>query len=350
MLVADFEEHAGSMLAWPTRPDIWRCNGFYAQQTVVELAKAISEFEPVVVLASRVSYEHAQAQLGDFANVVEMSFDDIWLRDTSPLYLKSVDGSRAICFSFNAWGGIYSPYYLDDRLSEKVSRLFSLNPEFVDYVLEGGAIVSNGRGVLVTTEECILNPNRNGVQGRSDHEQILFQHTSAEKVIWLPCGLAFDETSGHVDEICCFADIDHVLLAWTDEHESENYSRVRSAYEALVAEGINKITKIALPKQITMSASEAKGYYTTRNSMPRKAGDLYTTSYLNFIFVNGGLIVPMFDDPADKHALDSLGAVFPDRRIVGIPSRELILGGGSFHCIVKDIPATVGNRNLLLSS
>lgn len=350
MMVSDFEEHAGSMLAWPFRSDIWRENGVHAQRTLQSLARAISDFEPVMVAATREHYSYAKSIFAGFAKVIELSYDDIWLRDTAPVFVRQHDNLEARCFRFNAWGGIYYPCDLDDQLASKVCDLFSVPYAEVDYVLEGGAVVSNGQGTIITTEECILNPNRNGNLSRQEHEAKLRDSLLAERVIWLPSGLEFDETSGHVDEICCFCDHDHVLLAWTDDALDPNYERVRAALQSLADGKIGKITKVPLPKPIKMTEHDAAGYYQAYRSMPRLAGELYAASYLNFIFVNGGAIVPRFGDPRDDEALEALRAAMPNRKIVALDSRELVLGGGSFHCIVKDLPSRVLGRSPLLSS
>lgn len=211
------------------------------------------------------------------------------------------------------------------------------------FVLEGGAIHVDGQGTLITTEECLLHPSRNPSHSRDAIEALLRSYLCVAVIIWLPEGLWSDETNGHVDNFCCFIRPGEVLLAWTDDPKDPNHSRCQAALAVLTqakdAQGRSlTVHKMPLPAPIYASIEECAGVDTAEYSQARDPSIRLAASYINFLIVNGGIIAPSFGDPQDTEAAKRLQALFPERRICMIPSREILLGGGNIHCITQQQP------------
>ncbi len=348
---AEWEAHRQTWMLWPERPDNWRLGGQPAQAAFAVVARAIAEFEPVSVGASAGQYANACMQL-EHANirVVELSSDDAWVRDTGPTFVCNTQGDvRGVHWDFNAWGGfnggLYAPWDRDQQVADKILQIErQLRYRTAGFVLEGGAIHVDGQGTLLTTEECLLNPNRNPHLNRAEIETLLGEHLAVDKVIWLPEGLYNDETDGHIDNFCCFVRPGEVVLAWSDDPQDPNYLRCRAALDVL--EGSHDargraltVHKIPTPGPIYASAEECAGVLAASGSQPRDPSIRLAGSYVNFLIVNGGIIAPRFDDPQDAEAEAILQRLFPERRVVMVPGREILLGGGNIHCITQQQPA-----------
>ena len=207
---AEWEPHSQTWMVWPERPDNWRLGGKPAQAAFTAVAKAIAEFEPVTICVSAGQYENARARLdGSNIRLVEISTDDAWVRDTGPTFVTNASGEvRGVDWTFNAWGGfdggLYWPWNRDDQVARKILEIEHCDRYRTEgFVLEGGSIHVDGEGTLITTEECLLNKNRNPHLCREEIEAILAAHLAIDTVIWLPDGLFNDETDGHVDNFCC---------------------------------------------------------------------------------------------------------------------------------------------------
>ena len=338
-------------MVWPERSDNWRLGGKPAQAAHVAVAKAIARFEPVTVGVSAGQYENASAQL-DMPNirVVEISNDDAWVRDTGPTFVINDHGEvRGVDWTFNAWGGfdggLYWPWLRDDQVARKILEI-ERYPRYrtEGFVLEGGAIHVDGEGTLLTTEECLLNQNRNPQLSRADIEAQLRSHLGIDRVIWLPNGLFNDETDGHVDNFCCYVRPGEVLLAWTDDPQNPNYPRCQAAMAVLEqardAKGRQLIVhKMPIPGPLYASDEECAGVDLVAGSQERDPSIRLAGSYVNFLIVNGGIIAPSFDDPQDAAARAILQRLFPEHRVVMVPGREILLGGGNIHCITQQQPA-----------
>ena len=212
------------------------------------------------------------------------------------------------------------------------------------FVLEGGAIHVDGEGTVLTTEECLLNPNRNPELARQEIELMLADYLNIEKVIWLPYGLFNDETDGHIDNFCCFVRPGEVLLAWTDDEDDPNFQRCQAALKVLQAsrdaQGRELVVhRIPIPGPLYATAEECVGVDRVKGTQPRDPSIRLAGSYVNFLIVNDGIVVPGFDDPQDQPALEILQELFPERRVVMVPGREILLGGGNIHCITQQQPA-----------
>ena len=348
---AEWAQHSQTWMIWPERPDNWRLGGKPAQAAFAEVARAIAAFEPVTVGVSADEYANANQQLDHPAiRVVEISSDDAWVRDTGPTFVTNGQGGlRGVDWTFNAWGGLngglYCPWDRDDQVADKILGL-ERSPRYrtEGFVLEGGAIHVDGEGTLITTEECLLNANRNPHLQRHEIEQVLRDYLGVDCIIWLPEGLYSDETDGHVDNFCCFVRPGEVLLAWTDDPADPNYPRCQAALavleQATDAQGRQlTVHRIPLPGPIHATATECEGVDQVPGSQPRTPSIRLAGSYVNFLIVNGGIIAPSFDDPQDEPARVVLEQLFPERRVVMVPGREILLGGGNIHCITQQQPA-----------
>jgi agmatine deiminase len=211
------------------------------------------------------------------------------------------------------------------------------------FVLEGGSIHVDGEGTLLATEECLLNPNRNPHLRRAEIENKLREYLNIEKIIWLGLGVYNDETDGHVDNLCCFIRPGLVALTWTDDHSDPQYEISLDAFQRLSqatdARGRQlEVVKIHQPGPLYVSEEESQDVDRIEGSQPRLPGLRLAGSYINFYIANGGVIAPTFDDPHDGPALETLRWLFPQRKIVGLPAREILLGGGNIHCLTQQQP------------
>ncbi|MFF7707471.1 agmatine deiminase [Pseudomonas sp. NPDC007930] len=348
---AEWAPHSQTWMVWPERPDNWRLGGKPVQAAHVALAKAIARFEPVTVAVSAAQFSNARARL-DAPNirVVEISNDDAWVRDTGPTFVIDGNGQvRGVDWAFNAWGGfeggLYSPWQRDDEVAQKILELEHCDRYRTEgFVLEGGSIHVDGEGTLVTTEECLLNHNRNPHLNREQIEAVLREHLAVSTIVWLPEGLYNDETNGHVDNFCCFVRPGEVLLAWTDDPKSPNYERCQAALKVLESSRDAKgrpfiVHKMPIPGPLYATQEECDGVDLVAGTQERNPSARLAGSYVNFLIVNGGIIAPSFDDPLDSEAKALLEQLFPQHQVVMVPGRELLLGGGNIHCLTQQQPA-----------
>ncbi|MBF7122440.1 agmatine deiminase [Pediococcus pentosaceus] len=345
----EFEEHSGAYMLWPQRPDNWRNGGKPAQQTFAKVAEAISKFEHVTVGVNDDQYANARNMLSDDVEVIEISNDDSWIRDCGATFVKNDQGDlRAVDWTFNAWGGLvdglYFPWDKDDRVAQKMAELEGTDRyRLDDFVLEGGSIHVDGEGTLITTEECLLSEGRNPQLSREQIEEVLKEHLNLEKIIWLKKGIYLDETNGHVDNIANFVKPGVVALAWTDDENDPQYKISKENLEILEnatdAKGRKlKVVKMYVPKPILITKAESEGVDAVDGTLPRTEGERLAASYINYYTANGGIVFPLFNDPMDEKAKATLKELYPDREIIGVPAREILLGGGNIHCITQQVP------------
>jgi len=343
----EFQPHAGCWMLWPERPDNWRLGAKPAQRAFAEVASAIAQFEPVTMGVSAAQYLNARSLLPPHVRVVEMSYNDSWMRDCGPTFVTSGREIRAVDWEFNAWGGLkgglYFPWDQDDLVASKVAEIERVDVYRAPLVLEGGSIHVDGEGTLITTEECLLNPNRNPELTREEIEGYLKEYLNIETIIWLPRGVYNDETSGHVDNLCCFIRPGVVALTWTDDKRNPQYEISAEAFEVLSqakdARGRRlQVYKIHQPNPVTITREESEWVDAIEGTLPRREGDRLAASYINFYMANGGAVVPVFNDPHDREALAALQELMPERKVVGVYAREILLGGGNIHCITQQQP------------
>ncbi|RXZ45285.1 agmatine deiminase [Crenobacter cavernae] len=342
----EFEPKSGCWLGWPERPDVWRNGGKPAQKVWVDIATAIAESDPVTVCVSSAQYANARAMLPAHIRVLEMSVNDSWFRDTGPAWLLNDSGEvRGVDFHFNAYGGldggIYFPWDKDDQIAQKILETERADRYRCPLIAEMGGIQSDGEGTILTTEQCLLNANRNGHLGKEVVTDTLLDYLGADKVIWLPRGCKFDETDGHIDDLACFVRPGEVVLQWTDDASDPQYEIYQEAYAILStstdAKGRKlKIHKMQAPKPLVWTAEEAAGLDHGDAAMARVAGTTICASYINYYVGNGVVVVPEFGDANDQPAQQLLADLFPTHKIVGIPdTREILLGGGNIACITS---------------
>jgi agmatine deiminase len=345
----EFEAHAGCWVAWPERPDNWRLGAKPAQRAYAAVAEAIADSEPVTVAVSDAQFEHCRSVLSPSIRVVEVSTDDAWMRDTGPTFLLDGNGGRrGVDWRFNAWGGLegglYFPWDRDERAAQKVLEIERADRYRAPIVLEGGSIHVDGEGTVMATEECLLNHNRNPELTREQIEQTLFDYLGAEKMIWLGRGVYNDETDGHVDNLACFARPGVVLLTYADDESDPQHAISREAQArleaAMDARGRSiEVVRLPSPGPVLITEEEAQGVDAVPGSLPRRAGDRLAASYVNFYPANKRIVFPLLDERRDEQAGEILRGCFPDREVVGVQAREILLGGGNIHCITQQVPA-----------
>ncbi len=345
----EFEEHKGTYMIWPERPDNWRYGGKPAQEVFVKVANTIAKYEEMTMIVSGAQYDNARHLLDEKVRVVEMSNNDSWLRDSGATFVKNDKGEMRACdWTFNAWGGLvdglYFPWDQDDKIAGKMCELEGVNRyRLDDFILEGGSIHVDGDGTALVTEECLLSEGRNSHMTKEEIEKTLCDYLNVEKVLWVKEGIYNDETNGHVDNICAYVRPGVIALAWTDDETDPQYKRSTEAYEYLTNETDAKgrkieVHKIYTPTPILISKDESLGVDAVDGTLPRNEGDRLAASYVNYYVGNGFVAVPQFNDANDKLAVEKLQELYPDRVIEPIYAREILLGGGNIHCITQQVP------------
>lgn len=345
----EFEPHEGTFMIWPERTDNWRYGAKFAQKVFCEVATAISKFEKMTMCVSAAQYENARNMLPENIRVIEISNNDSWVRDSGPTFVKNDKGEvRGIDWQFNAWGGLvdglYFPWDKDNSVAKKICEIewkdrYSLD----DFVLEGGSIHVDGEGTALVTEACLLSNGRNPHMNKEEIELKLKEYLNVEKVIWLKHGIYLDETNEHVDNICTFVKPGVVVLGWTNDKSDPQYEMSKNCYDILSnekdAKGRNlEVHKLLLPSPIYITKDESLGVDVIASTQPRAEGERLAASYVNYYVCNGAIIMPSFNDPNDKLAQSKLQELYPDREIISIYAREILLGGGNIHCITQQQP------------
>jgi agmatine deiminase len=318
---AEWEPHERTIMGWPCRTELWGETLGQARADYAAVANAVAAFEPVTMIANAgPEAAQARAACAEAVEIVELGLDDSWLRDTGPIYTTGDDGERiAVHFGFNAWGGKFPPWDRDAAVGAAIAR--TLGDRVVDggMVLEGGSILTDGRGTLLTTEQCLLNPNRNPSMDRAAIEERLATTLGVERFVWLGQGLIEDrDTDGHIDLIAVITRPGRVLLQTVPEdnpnHDNcaENVRRLRAAGEDVVELPLLPYAEVA--------------------------GEPVAASYLNLYICNGAVIVPVADQDSDELALAIIAAEFPGREVVAVPGLVIAFGGGGPHCITQQVP------------
>nr|WP_246169839.1 agmatine deiminase family protein [Alkalibaculum sporogenes] len=327
---AEWEEHERTFIEWPVKEAmVWSENYLDLCTGYSEVARKIASYEPVTMIVNEETQIEAQRFCGKSVETLVVSHNDAWIRDNGPTFVVANDKRiKGVNWKFNAWGEKYLPYDLDDAVAPKILEHYNVPRINVPIVLEGGSIHVDGEGTLITTEECLLNPNRNPDLTRGEIEEHVKKNLNISKIIWLKRGLFGDETDGHIDNIACFARPGLVLIQTCQDVQDPNY----------------EITKECL--EILKNSTDAKGRKLEIIEIPQPPIRFYkdirlTLSYINFYFINKSLILPIFGGDAeetDKQAEAILQRVFPDRTIEKVYSMSLIKEGGNVHCITQQMP------------
>ncbi|GAA3612874.1 agmatine deiminase [Secundilactobacillus similis] len=347
-LPAAFEPNRAGYMIWPQRPDNWREGGKPVQRSFVKLAELLARDEFITMLVNQNQYQNARAMLPDSVRVIEMSNDDAFIKDTGPFYLvNAAEDLRAADFNFNAWGGLldglYFPWDKDNQIAQKLADLDGIDFYKHQRVLEGCSVMVDGEGTLITTEEVILSEGRNKSASKAEAEQVFKDYFGAEKVLWLPEGFFLDEAGGDIDNMVSFVRPGEIVLSWTDDKTDPQYEISHAAFDKLVgmtdAKGRKlKIHRLQIPSQLLLTADEANGVDPINGMLPRVTNQRLTATYVNYITTNRSVIVPTFDDPQDEVALAQFRALYPDRQVIGFPTREILTGGGGLHTILLNVP------------
>jgi agmatine deiminase len=322
LMPAEWEPHQRTLMGWPCRVALWGDTIALAREEYATVANAIADFEPVTMVANPgADAAQARAACAGGVEVVELPLDDSWLRDCGPIYVRRDDGRRvAVHFRFNAWGEKFTPWENDAAVGRLIAE--SLGDEVLEapMVLEGGSICVDGAGTLITTEQCLLNPNRNPSLSRDRIDDALRGFLGARRVVWLDQGLLEDrDTDGHVDLIAAFTRPNEVLLQ-TVGAENPNYISCQVNRERLERARIAVLELPFLPYADV-------------------AGETVAASYLNFYICNGAVIIPVTGAPTDAEALAIIALAYPGREIVAVPGAVLAYGGGGPHCITQQVPS-----------
>jgi agmatine deiminase len=325
----EWSRHNRSFLAWPVIESVcWPENYAEICAGFAEVANAISLFEPVTMLVHPDIGDEIK-MCCDKVEIMEIEHNDSWMRDNGPTFVVDNKGQLAgVNWKFNAWGEKYSPWDLDDSVTPKLLDKLGIPRFDAPIIMEGGSLHVDGQGTLMTTEECLLNENRNPGYKKEDIEEILKQYLGIQKVIWLKRGLNGDETDGHVDNIACFARPGMILMQTCHSPEDANYEITMENLEILentVDASGKKLEVIQIPQPLP-------AYYNNKR---------LTLSYLNFYFVNNGIILSVFGEgfsDSDQKAGQILQETFPERKIIKVDGMRLVKEGGNVHCITQQMP------------
>jgi len=346
---AEWAEHDGCWMIWPERPDNWRLGGKPAQEAFAAMATAIAGGgDLVTMVVSERQFDHARDVLPPEIRVVEMTTDDAWMRDVGPTFVVDGKGERrGVDWVFNAWGGaeggLYWPWDHDALVARKVLEIERSGRYRAPLVLEGGSIHVDGEGTVLTTEECLLNRNRNPSLTREQIEEHLRAYLGAEKVLWLGAGTVNDETDGHIDNIACFTAPGVVALHWTDDESDPQHAISADALRRLEAmtdaRGRSlEVHRLPMPGPLHLTEEQARGVDRVQGSVPRVPGERLAGSYVNFYVANTRVVMPLLDERTDDEAREIVARLFPGRDVVAVPGIEILLGGGNVHCITQQVP------------
>ena len=330
---AEFEPQECIWLAWPHVAEIWPGNH---EQVELAYGRLLAELSPteqirLIVENDAVIQRAVDIMVAADADMPAVDFlkfptNDIWMRDNGPIFLTHPDGAKVIVdWGFNGWGDKYGPYDQDDVLPKRIAQANEITCFEPGLILEGGSVEVNGQGLLLTSEQCLLNPNRNGNKNQEDLEPFLRDYFGIEQILWLKHGLAHDHTDGHIDNLARFVEPDHVVAVATTDESHPDYHTTRENIDILLSSWTTdgrplRVTPIPLPYPITDEP------------------ETLSPSYANFIIGNQVVIVPTYGCELDAQVLEILAGVFPTRRVVGLDGFEILRGGGSFHCISQQEP------------
>lgn len=327
---AEWARHERTLMEWPVRDSmVWQENHAKVCRGYAEIAAAISQFEKVTVIVNKETAGEAGKYCGEGVEYLTIPHNDAWCRDNGPTFLLDQQKRlAAVNWQFNAWGGKYPDYALDNQVASGISKHFQVPCFDSPIVLEGGSIHVDGEGTLLTTRECLLNPNRNPQLNQEQIEEELRRRLGISELIWLNRGLSGDETDGHIDNVACFAKPGVVLLQTCSDPSDPNYEITKDHLDILrqVRDAAGRSLEI-----IRIPQPPARSY----------RGERLTLSYLNFYLVNGGVILPVFGGDAaetDRTAAGILAHVFPDRKVTAVDGMALISEGGNVHCITQQMP------------
>jgi agmatine deiminase len=329
---AEWQPQAATWVAWPHNTDTWPHNLAEAQQEFVTFVTTIARCQKVFVLSGGPALQHARKSLpvhDPNVILIDIPTNDAWARDYAPTFVVEESSGQlvAIDWIYNAWGGKYPPFDLDQRVAERIAGHLKIACVSSDLCFEGGAIEINESGVLLSTKSCALDPNRNKDRTLQQIERTLADHLGADSIIWL-AGDAIDgdDTDGHIDQLARFADDRTIVYAWSDDANDPQLAGLQKNLEdlksglAAIERSDTRLIPLPLPEPVFFH------------------GYRIPASYCNFLITNQQVIVPQFGVTADEQAIEILKPLFRDREVIGLPSLHLSVGLGSFHCLSQQQP------------
>jgi len=321
----EWARHDRVWIGFPSHADLWQDDLGPAREEVAAFARAVDADgageRVVLVAADRTSARDALDIAGAQVDVMVAPFGDIWLRDTGPIIVHDASGAgvpTALDFGFNGWGGKYD-LPNDDTVGRTLAETARFPVKACDWIFEGGAIDVDGTGLVVTTEQCLLNPNRNPYLSRGDVEARLLGDLGLDRVLWLGNGLLNDHTDGHVDNLARFVGEGRLAVP-EPAADDPNEAVYRDAAARARAFGL-EVVGLPSPGKV------------------ERDGDIVPASYMNFYIGNAAVVVPVYGAANDDAAVAAIGALFPGRRAVGIRADHILTGGGSLHCISQQVPS-----------
>ncbi len=337
---AEWEPHRATWLSWPHNPDTWPGKFAAMLPAYVQMVAALACSEPVYINVNNATMEaEARVHLREAVARGDIRFhhiatNDAWIRDHGAIFVHTSDPATpatppsltAVNWEYNAWGGKYPPYDLDNQVAARMAQVLGVDVCDGGMVLEGGSVDVNGQGVLLTTEACLLNPNRNPHLSRAAIEQHLQDWLGVHTILWLGDGIVGDDTDGHVDDLTRFVSPDTVVTAVEDDPADMNYAPLRENLRRLHT----MREQYGIPRHIVELPMPPAVVY---------EGERLPASYANFYIANHVLLLPCFDHPRDQQAQQILQQCFPTREIVGINCTDLVWGLGAFHCLTQQVPA-----------
>ncbi len=331
----EWAPHQATWFSWPHNPDTWPGHLEAAERALAGAVAALTEGETVRINVLNERHErHVAGLLAGRANLQRVQLhriptNDAWCRDHGAIFVTRAGTEApllALDFGYNAWGGKYPPFDLDDAVPPRMAALLGAPHRTVDMILEGGSLDVNGAGTLLTTEQCLLNPNRNPGLSRAEIEQHLGENLGVGQILWLGEGIEGDDTDGHVDDLTRFVAEDTVVAVLEDDPADMNYRALRENRERLAG--------MRLPDGRPLSVVELP--------MPEpvfRGGERLPASYANFYIGNRVVLLPVFGGPRDEEAAATIAHCFPGRRVVGIDCRDIVVGLGTLHCLTQQVPA-----------
>ena len=316
----EWAPHEAVWIGFPSDPELWLGDLKPAEREVAAFAEAIyagGKGEKVRLVAAHEGAAKSARKLAPFAEVIVEPFGDIWLRDTGPIVLGGGKQRKALGFGFNGWGGKYE-LEGDQDIGERLAKRAGFQFARADWILEGGAVDGDGSGTVLTTEQCLLNPNRNTLS-REETEQRLLDDLGFERVVWLGSGLLNDHTDGHVDNLARFVAPGRVAIPMAAKDDPN---------EAIYKDAAKRLSKAKLD----IVSLPSPGRITDED------GEIVPASYMNFYIGNAAVVVPQYGAANDKAAVAVVQALFPDRVAIGLRADHILTGGGSFHCISQQVP------------
>lgn len=326
---AEWEQHTATWACFPFDDDMWFGKLAEVRNEYSAFIKTIANFEPVHLLVrDKEAKESAQAHLSNLTNITfhDIPLDDVWFRDNGPIFVKQGNNLVFTKWEFNSWGQKFN-WNLDNKAAYSVAKYLHMDSINTNIVMEGGSLDVNGTGIALTTKQCLLSKMRNPNLSQTEIEKYLEKYLGIQKLLWLENGLEGDHTDGHIDTIVRFVNENTIVCSLTEDKNDKNYETMQYNFSLLKSfKNLQNESFHIIPLVLPKNRMEIEG-------------ERLPCTYANFYIGNGFVAVPQYDDPHDKVALKTLQTIFPNREVIGLSSKYIISGGGSFHCLTQQQPA-----------